>query len=87
VAADVGRRIDVARALALLSPEYREAVVLHDLGGVPYEEIATVTEVAIGTVKSRISRGRKRLARLLEQPGGPGESEAVGPIDDETVTK
>jgi RNA polymerase sigma-70 factor (ECF subfamily) len=87
VEAEVGRRVDVARALAALSPEYREAVVLHDLGGVPYEDIATITEVAIGTVKSRISRGRKRLARLLEQPGVSGESEGVGPIDDEAVTK
>jgi RNA polymerase sigma-70 factor (ECF subfamily) len=65
----VALRLDVAHALAALPEDYREAVVMHDLGGIPYEEIATVTGVAIGTVKSRISRGRRRLAELLE-PGG-----------------
>jgi RNA polymerase sigma-70 factor (ECF subfamily) len=64
----VALRLDVSRALAALPEDYREAVVMHDLGGLPYEEIATATGVAIGTVKSRISRGRRRLAQLLE-PG------------------
>lgn len=59
-------RLDVARALAALAPEYREAVVMHDLGGVPYEEIAQLTGAPMGTVKSRISRGRRQLAELLE---------------------
>lgn len=63
-------RVDLSRALAQLPDDYREAVALHDLGGVPYEEIAEMTGVAIGTVKSRISRGRKRLAAFLEQPAG-----------------
>lgn len=61
-------RLDVAQALAGISDEYREAVVMHDLGGIPYQEIARITGVSVGTVKSRISRGRRRLARLLEQP-------------------
>jgi RNA polymerase sigma-70 factor, ECF subfamily len=60
-------RLDVKAALGALNEDYREAVALHDLGGVPYEEIAVITSVSIGTVKSRISRGRKRLAELLEQ--------------------
>lgn len=60
-------RVDIARALAALQEDYREAVVMHDLGGVPYEEIAKITQTNIGTVKSRISRGRARLAELLEQ--------------------
>lgn len=60
-------RIDVSRALAELSDEYREAVAMHDLGGIPYDEIARLTGVAVGTVKSRISRGRRQLANLLEQ--------------------
>lgn len=59
-------RLDVAQALARLPDDYREAVVMHDLGGVPYEEIATAVGAPIGTVKSRISRGRRQLARLLE---------------------
>jgi len=62
----VAARLDLTRALAELPPEYREAVVMHDLGGVPYEEIARLTDARIGTVKSRISRGRRRLAELLE---------------------
>jgi RNA polymerase sigma-70 factor (ECF subfamily) len=63
----IALRIDLARALAELSEEYREAVVMHDLGGIPYEEIARLTGAAVGTVKSRISRGRRRLAELMEQ--------------------
>lgn len=60
------RRLDVRNALATLPEEYREAVVMHDLGGIPYEEIARLTGAQLGTVKSRISRGRKRLAAALE---------------------
>jgi RNA polymerase sigma-70 factor (ECF subfamily) len=70
----VATRLDVKRALSDLNDDYREAVCLHDLGGVSYEEIATVTGVSIGTVKSRISRGRKRLGELLEQQGVPRAS-------------
>jgi RNA polymerase sigma-70 factor (ECF subfamily) len=66
---EVTTRLELGEALAQLSEEYREAVVMHDLGGIPYEEIATLTGVSIGTVKSRISRGRKRLGGLLEQAG------------------
>ena len=64
----VSLRIDLAHALAQLPDEYRDAVVMHDVGAIPYEEIAQITGVALGTVKSRISRGRRRLAELLEQP-------------------
>jgi len=67
-------RLELKDALAELSDDYKEAVVMHDLGGIPYEEIATLTGVSIGTVKSRISRGRKRLAHLLEQGSTPGTS-------------
>jgi RNA polymerase sigma-70 factor, ECF subfamily len=63
-------RLDLSTALAELPDDYREAVVMHDLGGVPYEEIAASTGVPVGTVKSRISRGRRQLARLLEQAEG-----------------
>ncbi|MDQ3914498.1 MAG: sigma-70 family RNA polymerase sigma factor [Actinomycetota bacterium] len=64
----VSLRLDLARALAELPDDYREAVVMHDLGAIPYEEIAQITGTALGTVKSRISRGRRRLAVLMEQP-------------------
>jgi len=64
----VALRMDLAAALRSLPDDYREAVCLHDIGGTPYEEIAVLTGVAVGTVKSRISRGRRRLAELLEHP-------------------
>lgn len=69
-----GIRSDVASALALLPEEYREAVVLHDLADVPYDEVAKLTQVSLGTVKSRISRGRRRLAELLEPSYRPEAS-------------
>jgi RNA polymerase sigma-70 factor (ECF subfamily) len=69
-----GIRSDIAGALAQLPLEYREAVVMHDLGDIPYEEIATLTKVSLGTVKSRISRGRRRLAELLEPSYRPETS-------------
>ena len=72
-------RVDVARALAALPEEYREAVVLHDLGGIPYEEIARITGAKMGTVKSRISRGRRRLAELMEHPQTPATSNPSEP--------
>lgn len=70
----VATRLDVQEALAKLPDEYREPVVMHDLGGIAYEEIAAVTGTAIGTVKSRISRGRRRLAELLEPQRRPDPS-------------
>jgi RNA polymerase sigma-70 factor, ECF subfamily len=53
------------QALATLEEEHRSAVVLYDVLGCSYAEIAELTGVAEGTVKSRIFRGRKRLAELL----------------------
>jgi RNA polymerase sigma factor (sigma-70 family) len=65
-------RAEVQRALARLSPELREAVILRDLEGLEYREIQQVLGVPEGTVKSRINRGRIELGRVLEQMGwGP----------------
>jgi RNA polymerase sigma-70 factor (ECF subfamily) len=52
-------------ALAQLSPEFREAIVLRELEEMSYKEIATVTGVPMGTVMSRISRAREGLRGLL----------------------
>ncbi len=60
----------VQRALAKVSPELREAVILRDLQDMDYKEIAEVLAIPQGTVKSRISRGRAELARLLERTKG-----------------
>ena len=57
----------VQNALALVSVELREAVILRDLQDLDYKEIAQVLGIPEGTVKSRISRGRAELARLLER--------------------
>ena len=57
----------VHAALAKLSPELREAVILRDLQDMDYREIATALKVPEGTVKSRINRGRAELARLLQR--------------------
>lgn len=57
----------VHAALARLSPELREAVILRDLQDFDYREIAAVLKVPEGTVKSRINRGRAELARLLQR--------------------
>jgi RNA polymerase sigma-70 factor, ECF subfamily len=59
----------VQQALTKVSPELREAVILRDLQDMDYKEIAQVLRIPEGTVKSRISRGRAELARLLERNG------------------
>jgi RNA polymerase sigma-70 factor (ECF subfamily) len=60
----------IQQALAQLSPELREAVVLRDLEDMDYKDIAQVLRIPEGTVKSRISRGRGELARLLQRIEG-----------------
>jgi RNA polymerase sigma-70 factor (ECF subfamily) len=56
----------VRKALAMVPPKFRSAVILRDLEGLAYEEIAEVLEVSVGTVKSRILRGRRILKENLE---------------------
>lgn len=63
---------DLATALTLLPAEYREVVLLVGLEGLSYEEVARVTGVPLGTVMSRLSRGRERLRNLMAgAPAGP----------------
>jgi RNA polymerase sigma-70 factor, ECF subfamily len=59
------RQTQVRRALASLTPPYRSVVVLREIEGFSYEEIAQVLGVAEGTVKSRLQRGRDLLRRKL----------------------
>ena len=56
---------DVQRALDALSPDFRAAVVLCDIEGLSYEEIAATLGVKLGTVRSRIHRGRVQLRAAL----------------------
>jgi RNA polymerase sigma-70 factor (ECF subfamily) len=62
----------VRRAIGLLPPHYRDAVILYELHELSYLEIADICQVDIGTVRSRLSRGRaamaKRLALHLREP-------------------
>ncbi len=59
-------RLDVMAALATLEPDFRAAVVACDIVGMGMEEAAEALGVPAGTVKSRLSRGRDRLAEQLE---------------------
>lgn len=56
----------IQKALNSISPKYREAVVLRDIQELSYEEIAKITGLNLGTVKSRIKRGRTMLQVLLK---------------------
>ena len=60
------RESQLRDALLGLRRSYREAVILRDVEGFSYEEIAATLQISIGTVKSRISRGRMELRRTLE---------------------
>jgi RNA polymerase sigma-70 factor (ECF subfamily) len=63
-------RAQIQEALKQVSPELREAVILRDLEDMDYKDIAEVLGVPQGTVKSRISRGRSELAKLLKRIEG-----------------
>jgi len=71
---------DVQAALKALPPEYRAAVVLCDIEGFSYEEIAATLGVKLGTVRSRIHRGRAQLRAALEhrRPASAEAREARG---------
>jgi RNA polymerase sigma-70 factor, ECF subfamily len=56
---------DFRKALARLPSEQREVLILVGANGLSYEEAATICEVEIGTIKSRLSRARSRLVELL----------------------
>lgn len=57
------------KGLGQLSPEIRLAIILKEINSKSYEEVAQIMNIPVGTVKSRISRGKMQLARLLSQEG------------------
>jgi RNA polymerase sigma-70 factor (ECF subfamily) len=61
------------QALAQIPEEFRVALVLRDLADLDYEEISQVLNIPIGTVRSRIARGRGRLADILGNSDAPHE--------------
>ena len=74
-------REQVEEALKKLSPEHRQIVVLRDIAGCGYDEIAEILGLADGTVKSRLFRARDKLAAILKSGGNK-----IGAAPSKTVT-
>ena len=72
--------IDVQRALLAVPEDFRAVMILHDVRDLPQEEIAAILGIAVGTVKSRLHRGRVALAKAL----GVERRPASGAIDPAT---
>jgi RNA polymerase sigma-70 factor (ECF subfamily) len=79
-------RMLIEPALAALSEEFRVVVVLRDLADLEYDDIAEILEIPIGTVRSRLARGRRRLADILADAdtgiGGNSSMRSGRPIED-----
>ena len=69
---DVGLRLDLLAALARLSPEQREPLLLVCVEQLSYAEVAEVMRIPAGTVMSRVCRARATLRSLLDAPAKPG---------------
>jgi RNA polymerase sigma-70 factor, ECF subfamily len=67
----------IERALTRINPVFRTAVVLRDIQNLTYEEIADILQISLGTVKSRILRGREALRREITQRPDQGLAEAM----------
>jgi RNA polymerase sigma-70 factor (ECF subfamily) len=61
-------RLAVSEALARITPDHREVLLLVDLAGFSYQETAELLEVPVGTIMSRISRARRRMLQIMEEP-------------------
>lgn len=72
-------RAALERALGLLPPEQRAAVILADVQGLRYDEVAAALGCSVGTVKSRIFRARERLRALLSSSGVALEPSTLAP--------
>ena len=69
-------REQVQAALTELSPEHRQIIVLRDITGLRYDEIAGVLQLSGGTVKSRLYRAREKLASILRRMGNNSDPAA-----------
>jgi RNA polymerase sigma-70 factor, ECF subfamily len=73
----VAGALDAGAALAQVPEDFRTALVLADVQDLPYEEIARILDVPVGTVKSRVHRGRVALARAMGLAGEPERRSAT----------
>ena len=75
--------IDVQRALLAVPEDFRVVMILHDVRDLPQEEISAILEIAVGTVKSRLHRGRVALAKAMgierERPAPRDPSDGTVP--------
>jgi RNA polymerase sigma-70 factor, ECF subfamily len=68
---------DLEAALGMLAPEQRQVILLVGLEGMSYEEVATILGIPIGTVRSRLSRGREQLRKLMGMDNEPASPAAA----------
>ena len=72
---------ELNRALSQLAQEQRQVILLVGLEEFSYEETAAILNIPVGTVRSRLSRGRDQLRQLMDMPArAPAVMEAVGPL-------
>jgi len=76
---------DLDRALACISEEQRRVILLIGLEGTSYQEAAVILEVPVGTIRSRVFRGRELLRKLMDR--GPESEEASGMAIRSAVSK
>lgn len=74
---EIAGAIDVESALAAIAPDHRIVLTLADIEDLPYEQIATILDLPIGTVKSRVHRGRVALAQALGIGQTPSPSKGL----------
>jgi RNA polymerase sigma-70 factor, ECF subfamily len=79
--------VDIQRALLRVPEEFRVVLVMHDVQGIPYEDIAEALGAPVGTVKSRLHRGRVSMARVLGRPGRDGEHPGGSRPSNQQVTQ
>jgi RNA polymerase sigma-70 factor (ECF subfamily) len=84
---DAALSMDVQRALLEVPEDFRVVMVLHDVQDLPQEEVAAILGIPVGTVKSRLHRGRIALAKALgaeRPPRGAAPEAGTGPVSEGT---
>jgi RNA polymerase sigma-70 factor, ECF subfamily len=79
-AMQAGLLLDLERALAALPPDQRTVLLLVGLEDFGYREAADILGIPIGTVMSRLARGRARLRLLMEGPSAPRADDGTAPL-------